>query len=178
MNSPITFTTEQQAILDALYKIFLTDEGTFVTNTELTTILDDYATKVYADNAASTAESNANSYTDIAISNIDNTISTLQTKFNVNNNNNDTGNVYSGTLNGESGTILFTGVILPNEARAFTIGNTSCTSSSKITDLGLIGVGDVVIGGYVPASNAFVVTVRNNSASPTANIRITFRVNN
>ena len=168
MNSPITFTTEQQAILDALYKIFLTDEGTFVTNTELTAILDDYATKVYADNAASTAESNANSYTDSAIS-------TLQTKFDVDNNNNDAGNVYSGTLNGESGTILFTGVIPPRESRAFTIGNTSCTSSSRITDLGLIGVGDVVIGGYVPASNSFVVTVRNNTASPTANIRITFR---
>lgn len=130
-----------------------------------------FATETFAETVGDNAVSTANSYTD-------GVAATKQNKFDVDNNNNDTGNVYSGTLNGESGTILFTGVIPPGESRPFTIGNTSCTSSTKITDLGLIGVGDVVVGGYVPGTNAFVVTVRNNTAVNVANIRLTFRLNN
>ena len=102
-------------------------------------------------------------------------------KFNTANNNNDLGNVYSGTLNGETGTILFTGNINANDYAVFTVGNSSCTTASRITDLYIITTitgYDISIMNYTPLSNEFRVSIKNNSAAPIAGFRLSFRVNN
>jgi len=101
--------------------------------------------------------------------------------FNTSNNNNDSGNVYSGTLNGQTGTILFTGTINPNDYAVFTVGNNICTTSSRITDLYIITTitgYDISIMNYTPILNEFRVSIKNNSGSPIAGFRLSFRVNN
>ena len=160
--------TVKTSLYSAIYNLFKVGyDLIYLTSSDLI----NYATKAYADSAALGAEANANNYTDgIA--------STLLSKFNVNNNNNDVGNIYSGNLNGETGTILLTGVIAPNSSETFSIGNDLCTPNSRITDLGLLGVNDLNICGYVPTGNAFFVTVRNNTGANVSGFRLTFRINN
>lgn len=127
--------------------------------------------KGYVDTAVSDAITTSSDYTDsVAL--------TLLPKFDVSNNNNDVGNIYSGNLNGETGTILLTGVIASNSSETFSIGNNLCTPNSRITDLGLLGVNDLNICGYVPTGNAFFVTVRNNTGANVSGFRLTFRINN
>lgn len=163
------------SLYSAIYNLFKTGyDAVYLTAADLI----GYATESYADaaasNAANSALNTANSYTDSQVG-------TKLTKFNTANNNNDSGNVFSGNLNGETGTILFTGSINSNDYAVFTIGNSLCTTSSRITDLYIITTitgYDISIMNYTPLSNEFRVCIKNNSGAPIAGFRLSFRVNN
>lgn len=167
------------SLYSAIYNLFKTGyDAVYATSTNVTSeiaaALVGYATQAYVILGNAATLSSANSYTDAQVG-------TKLNKFNTANNNNDSGNVYSGTLNGETGTILFTGNINANDYAVFTVGNNSCTTSSRITDLYIITTitgYDISIMNYTPISNEFRVCIKNNSGAPIAGFRLSFRVNN